>query len=307
MIKAMKAMLLVGGASSALAFAPEAFLTGHVHAIRSKAGTQAITMKLSNDGIEQVGVAALASGEPSPGQSDSALKEEAQEVEMVSSSPRWPGDKGLEGRDGVFLRPKRNVVKLQKEWINGRYVTKSATVDRQPVGVKFPANLPFFRPKDLKPTSTVATAPSSATARDMEAAKGSAAILALLLLLAQPIVQSGYYSVDNNPNDNNFGYVTKVDKIGEFKETVGDTLEQYVKGWLKITAAENTVPTSYYQSLKARDPIDLKKLQPAKKAAAAPAGEKSAPAAASAPAGSRERPEQFREGGLQVDRPACLA
>jgi len=206
-----------------------------------------------------------------------------QEEEMVSSSPRWPGDKGIEGREGVFLRPKRNVVKMQKDWVGGRYVTATTTVNRESRGVKFPANLLFFRPRDL---SNVVIAPSSAATGDMAAAKGSAAILALLLLLAQPIVQSGYYSVQTDQSYNNFVYVTKVDKIGDFKETVGDTLERYVQSWLKATATGNeddsnrkrNVPTSYYQSLKAMEPIDLKKLQPASStpAAQAEAAEKAA-------------------------------
>ena len=62
-------------------------------------------------------------------------------------------------------------------------------------------------------------------------------------------------------------------------ETVGNTLEGYAQSWLKTTGTGNeddsnrkpNVSPSYYQSLKAMDSIDLKKLQPSSSTPAAQA------------------------------------
>jgi len=147
-------------------------------------------------------------------------KGEMKEVETVSSSPSSTVD---------------------KEWVNNRYVvsTKILTTGGNP-GAKWPANVlqGWTSPAVLSSDQALITG-------DLVEAKKSATVLAVCLLLAQPISSAGYYRVQTEPQTNAellevcgalqtcrtsvSSYVVKVDSIGEFRTTTRDTLTRYAK------------------------------------------------------------------------------
>jgi len=191
------------------------------------------------------------------------------QVQMVSSSPRWPGDK--EARDGVVLRPKIDASKVDKMWVNGRYVvsTKILAMDGKP-GAKWPANI--FQGWTSSP-GPASSSDQAVITGDMAEAKQSATIIAMCLLLAQPILSAGYYEVKTDVEmcgalqTCNSNYVSKVKSIGEFKETTGDTFERYAKNYMSLTGTAtsgSSVPITYSSSLVTRPTIMTPSLREAK-------------------------------------------
>jgi len=153
---------------------------------RVRAAATPMSLSMQQTGLSEGGEAFVAaeSQKPASGQE----MEEGQNVKMVSSSPRWPGDTGVVNREGVFLRPQKQVPKVEKEWIGKRYVAKSRTLTRENLSgqAKWPANV--FQKWSGGPAVSVG-------AFDMSEAKQSATVIAMVLLISELILSAGYYQV----------------------------------------------------------------------------------------------------------------
>ena len=258
---------LVGWGSMASAFTAAPFLTAGTSLSRRQASASLIRVTASSEALQADDVG------------------ENPNVQLVSSSPRWPGDKEL-WSDEVYLRPKLEVPKVEKKWTPGvpsrkgleneagrfAYFSPRLAVQQRgkgaPQNVQFPANL--FAQEQALEADDLQTVTATG---GMAEAKQSAGVLALLLLLSQPILYAGYYSVQTDQSFSDYGFVAKRASIGEFKETTGDTLNRYVTRWADMvggvgaTGNQAAVPTSYYQSLKTRDEIATPRSRAAKERA----------------------------------------
>jgi len=137
--------------------------------------------------------------------------------------------------------------KVDKEWVNNRYVvsTKIPPTGGTPgVVAKWPANIVqgWTGPVPVLPSD------QEVITGDLAEAKKSATVIAMCLLLAQPIASAGYYEVQTvtatqtngevcgaiqmaleTCRSSELSHVVKVDSIGEFRETTRDTLTRYAK------------------------------------------------------------------------------
>lgn len=105
--------------------------------------------------------------------------------------------------------------KVRKEWIGKRYVTPATIrTRRDEPGAKFPANILVNAESWAAPVPSIRH-DELVAARAAEA-KQTATVLAMCLLLLQPLATSAHYQMVG-------GSVTKVESVGAIRESVTDT------------------------------------------------------------------------------------